>query len=142
MGAEALPDLNTDWIQERDRVANHFGIRKLSCAGGRAVASMVVDDRHLNGMDRVQGGATFSLADFAFALACNSRGPAVAANVSITFSASAKAGDTLTATAREISLSKRLGSYQVEVRDQAERLIASFQGLAYRMEGMPPSPKG
>ncbi len=138
MATEA-PDLDTDWVTERDRVAIHFGIKRESCAAGRAVATMTVEDRHLNGMDRAQGGAIFALADFAFALACNNRGPAVAANVSISFCASAKPGDRLVATARELSLSKRLGTYLVEVRDQGGRLIASFQGLAYRLEGMPPA---
>ncbi len=59
-----------------DRVAEHFGIRVEYCSEGKAVAVMDIDDRHLNGFDIAQGGAVFTLADTAFALASNTRGRA------------------------------------------------------------------
>ena len=96
---------------------------------------------HLNGYGTVQGGAIFTLADFAFAAASNSHGTvAVAINVSITFMKAAKTG-TLWAEAREISRNFKLGSYTVEVKDDQGELVALFQGLAYRKsEKIPVSP--
>ncbi len=125
-------ETNMPDIMAQDRVARHFGMEALSRGEGEATVRFAIEDKHLNALGTVQGGAIFSLADVAFALACNSRGLAVAAGASINFCAAARSG-TLTATARELSLSNRLGSYLVEVRDQDGRLIASMQGLAYRM---------
>jgi len=117
---------------EGDRFAAHCGIELVSVAKGRAVARMTIGAEHLNAVGIVQGGAIFTLADFAFAAASNSHGTvAVAVNVSITFMKSAATG-TLTASAREISLNPKLGSYAVDVTDEAGNLIATFQGLVYR----------
>jgi len=116
-----------------DRVAEHYGMKVESMDEGKAVVSMEIGDRHLNGNDTVQGGVSFALADVAFALAANSRGRAVGANASITYCASAKAG-TLRASAREISLSRKLGTYEVIVEDSAGKTIALFQALSYRKE--------
>jgi acyl-CoA thioesterase len=86
----------------------------------------------LNGLGTVHGGAIFTLADFAFAAACNSHGTvAVALNVSITFMKAATTG-TLWADAREVSKNFKVGSYAVEVKDDQGELVAQFQGLAYR----------
>ncbi len=114
-----------------DRVAEHFGIRVDSFSDGKAVAVMDIDDRHLNGIDIAQGGAIFTLADIAFALASNSRGSAVAANAAINF-CSAVTGGTLTAIAEELSLSRKLGTYQVRVVKEDGTLAAVFQGMVYR----------
>jgi len=87
---------------------------------------------HLNGYQIVQGGAIFTLADFAFAAASNSHGTiAVAINVSITFIKAAQPG-VLVAEAREIARNPKLGTYAVEVRDGQGDLLAQFQGLVYR----------
>jgi acyl-CoA thioesterase len=80
----------------------------------------------------VQGGCLFTLADFAFAAACNSHGTlAVAINASISFVAAGRPG-ALTAEAHEVALSPRLSSCTVHVRDAGGALIAIFQGMAYR----------
>jgi acyl-CoA thioesterase len=93
---------------------------------------MTLQPCHWNGLDSVQGGAVFTLADFAFAAAANSHGTiAVAINVSITFMKGAKEG-TLWAEAREISKNPRLGSYTVDVKTDQGEMVAIFQGLAYR----------
>ena len=84
----------------RDRFAAGAGIRLVECGPGRAVARMALRPGHLNGVDVAQGGAVFTLADFAFAVACNSHGPvALAIDVSVSFLAATRRG-TLTATAR------------------------------------------
>lgn len=116
-----------------DRVAEQYGMKVESMEAGAAVVSMEIGDRHLNGNDTVQGGVTFALADVAFALAANSRGKAVGANASITYCAAARSG-TLFARAREVSLSRKLGTYEVIVEDQNGKTIALFQALSYRKD--------
>ena len=116
-----------------DRVADYYGMKVVSMGDGESVVSMAIDDRHLNGNDTVQGGVSFALADVAFALAANSRGRAVGANATITYCAAAKSG-TLFARAREVSLSRKLGTYEVVIEDQNGKTIALFQALAYRKD--------
>jgi acyl-CoA thioesterase len=123
---------NIKQILEKDRFAAHCGIELLSISPGQARARKALRADHLNGLGSVQGGAIFTLADFAFAAASNSHGPvAVAINVSISFMKAAQTG-TLWAEAREVSRTFKLGSYTVEVKDDAGDLVALFQGLAYR----------
>jgi acyl-CoA thioesterase len=115
----------------RDRFAAGNGMRLLEVRPGRARARMTVGARHLNGVDVVQGGAVFTLADLAFAAACNSSGPvALAVNVSIAFLRATTRG-TLVAEAREVNRSSRLSTCEVEVRDGKGALVALFHGTAY-----------
>ena len=117
-----------------DQFARHSGIELVSVAPGRAVTRMIVQPCHLNAIGIVQGGAIFTLADYAFAAASNSHGTvAVGVNVSITYLKSASAG-VLTAAAREVSLNPKLASYAVEVTDASGAVIAVFQGLVYRKQ--------
>ena len=120
------------FFSERDQFAKHNGIELVSVAPGRAQVKMLLQPHHLNGVDLAHGGAIFTLADFAFAVASNSHGTlAVAINVSITFMKAVSTG-TLWADAREVSLNPKLGSYTIDVKDDAGQLVAVFQGLAYR----------
>lgn len=115
-----------------DQFAVRNGIRLLTVSPGRATAEMALLPHHWNGMQNVQGGAIFTLADFAFAAASNSHGTvAVAINTSITFMKAAREGK-LRADARELTKNHRLGTYLVEIKDDAGDLVAVFQGLAYR----------
>jgi acyl-CoA thioesterase len=117
---------------KNDRFAERANIELLSVSPGHACAKMPLHPHHLNGYGTVQGGAIFTLADFAFAAASNSHGNvAVAVNVSITFMKAARTG-TLWAEAREISKNFKLGSYTVEVKDDEQELVALFQGMVYR----------
>ena len=128
---------------KNDKFAERSNIELLSVSPGQARAKMTLHPHHLNGHGTVQGGAIFTLADFTFAVACNSHGTvAVAINVSITFMKAGKTG-TLWAEARELSRNFKLGSYTVEVKDDQGELVALFQGLAYRKsEKIPVSPPG
>jgi len=117
----------------RDQFAAHNGIELLEVSAGCAKVKMNVKEHHLNGLRTVHGGAIFTLADFAFAAACNSHGTvAVALNVSISFVKAAGPGGVLFATAREVSLSPKIGTYEIRVTNGNGDLIATFQGLAYR----------
>lgn len=117
---------------QRDDFARHCGIELMSVAPGHAVARMPVQPHHLNGYRTVQGGAIFTLADFAFAAASNAHGQvAVAINVNITFIKAVTAG-VLQAEAREVAANPRLGTYTINITDEHSALVAVFQGLAYR----------
>ena len=117
---------------KKDKFAERANIELLSVSPGQARAKMTLHPHHLNGYGTVQGGAIFTLADFAFAAASNSHGKvAVAINVSITFMKAGETG-TLWAEAKEVSKNFKLGTYTVEVKDDQGELVAVFQGLAYR----------
>ena len=116
----------------KDRFATLCGIELISVEPGYARASVKLQPCHWNGLGTAQGGAIFTLADFAFAAASNSHGTvAVAINVNISFLKAVTTG-TLWAEAREVSKNFKLGSYTVEIKDDAGEMVALFQGMAYR----------
>jgi len=120
------------FIATRDRLGRHLGVELLEVREGGARARMPVGEIHLNGVNLAHGAAIFALADVAFAAAANSHGTvAVAINVSISF-LKAATGGVLYAEARELSRNPKLGTYTVEVTDEAGELVAIFQGLVYR----------
>jgi acyl-CoA thioesterase len=124
---------------KNDEFAARSGVELLSVSPGRATAKMVLQPHHLNSYRTVQGGAIFTLADFAFAAAANSHGTiAVAINVNITFMKAATTG-TLWAEAKEVSKNFKIGTYLVEVKDDQDDLVAQFQGLAYRKQDKVPA---
>ena len=117
---------------DKDTFAKYCGIELVEAGGGNAEARLTIQPHHLNGVGTVHGGMIFSLADLAFAAACNSHGTvAVAINVNIQYLKAISSG-VLVAKAREVSLSRKIGTYSVQVTDGEGNLIASFQGMAYR----------
>ena len=117
---------------KNDRASNHLGIRLEKIDEGTAVVSMTVRDDMLNGFGICHGGVTFTLADTAFACACNSRNrKTVALNCTINFIAAGKEGDVLTATAREVSTAGRTGVYDITVTNQTGAVMAEFRGTSY-----------
>jgi acyl-CoA thioesterase len=124
-----------DFFNTQDKFAKAAGITLLEIRPGYAKAQLKAEERHLNGVNTVQGGAIFTLADLAFAAAVNSHGTiAVALNVNISFLKAGLPGDILTAEAKENSISSKVGSYTVEVRNQKDDLVALFQGTAFRKD--------
>jgi acyl-CoA thioesterase len=118
-------------LLRNDRFANHNEIHLVSIGKGEAIAEMSVTDKHLNGVNIIQGGALFTLADFAFAAASNSHGRiAVAANASISFFKGVSSGK-LTAKATEHSSGKTLATYIVDITDEEGNKIALFNGTAF-----------
>ncbi len=128
------PDASSKMIRnvKNDRFARLVGIRLVEAAPGRAVAELELKEDHLNGVDRVQGGVIFTLADYAFAAASNAEGfPTVGVNVNISFFKAPK-GPVIRALAREIQAGKRICGYQVDVLDADDSMVASFAGMGYR----------
>jgi acyl-CoA thioesterase len=121
-----------DFFNRADAFAAHNGMTLVEVREGYARAEMELRPFHLNGANTVHGGALFTLADFAFAAASNSRGQlALSINSSISIHKGAREGR-LVAEARELSTAPKLASFAVEVRDAAGTLLASFQGMVYR----------
>ncbi len=121
---------------EPDQASKWMGMSLVSVDEGRAVLSLEVQQHHCNGHGICHGGITFTLADSAFAFACNSRNQnTVAQSNTITYIAPGQAGDTLTATAREVSMTGRSGIYDVTVTNQTGQVIAEFRGLSRMIKG-------
>jgi acyl-CoA thioesterase len=115
-----------------DRFARHSGIELVEVGPGWAKASMKIMPFHFNGARTVHGGAIFTLADFAFAVASNSHGNlAMGINTSVSFVKAAVSG-TLYADARELSRNAKLATYSVMITDDAGDTVAIFQGMVYR----------
>ncbi len=117
---------------DRDNWAKEAGIELLEVSQGRAKVRMHIREKHKNSHGTVHGGAIFSLADTAFALASNSHGvPAAAINAHISYVKAATSG-TLYASGEEFSINKKIATYTVTVTDDAGEKIAIFQGMVYR----------
>ena len=112
-----------------DSASKSLGLVFKSVTPGRAVFALTVEERHTNGHNICHGGYIFTLADTAFAFACNSYNQvAVAQQNSITFVAPGQLGDTLTATAIEVNRAARSGVYDATVVNQNGDTIALFRG--------------
>jgi acyl-CoA thioesterase len=121
-------------VMAGDRWAAAASARLVEVRPGYARTTMRLRDEHLNGVDTAQGGAIFTLADYAFAACCNSHGTvAVALDVSITFCRAAVKG-LLTAEALEESRTRRTSVCNVRVTDEEGSLVALFRGTAFRKE--------
>ncbi len=115
-----------------DHFAEALGIQLLEAKDGYSKVTMKVEKKHTNALGFTHGGAIFSLADYAFAHACNfGDNVAVAVQVSINFLKPSVEGDVLTAEATRVSDGKTMGLYRVTVRKE-ERIIAYFTGLAFK----------
>ena len=120
----------------RDRASKAMGMRIVAMSEGAAFLEMTVRDDMLNGFDICHGGFITTLADSAFAFACNSTGDVtVAAGLTVDFLAPARAGDVLTARAFEVVQAGRSGFYDITVTNQRGEQVALVRGRAHRMKG-------
>jgi len=118
----------------QDAASKALGIIIEAVKPGSATATMTVTDAMLNGYKTCHGGMIFSLADSAFAFACNSQNQAaVAAGCTIDFLRPGMLGDTLTAAATQQHQGKRSGIYYVEITNQNAQLVALFKGNSARI---------
>ncbi len=115
-----------------DHFAEALGLKLLEEKDGYSKISMKVEKIHINALGFTHGGAIFSLADYAFAHACNfGDNVAVAVQVSINYLRPSEEGDLLIAEATRVSDGKSMGLYQVNVKN-GEKLVALFSGLAFK----------
>jgi acyl-CoA thioesterase len=132
-------------LYEQDRASRSLGMRITRVAPGEAEMTMQVRTDMTNGHAICHGGFVFALADSTFAFACNSHGDStVAAAASIDFLVPVRAGDTLTATARELWRGGRSGLYEIVVANQRGESVALFRGRSQRVRGrlVPEDAKG
>jgi acyl-CoA thioesterase len=134
--ADDLAQRVAEALWKREGTSRAFGIEITSIGAGCAEVEMTVTPEMLNGHDTVHGGVIFTLADTAFAYACNSGNlRTVAQAASIAFLGPAKLGDRLTARAERTAEEGRSGSYAVVVSGPDGRVIATFQGLSRTVGG-------
>src|ERR1700676_4421750 len=123
-----------DALYAGDTASRALGIELLEAAPGCVRVAMTVRADMVNGHGICHGGVLFTLADSAFAFACNSHGePMVAAGASIEFLAPTPAGERLTALATEVSRSARHGVYDVRVSKSSGETVALFRGRSARL---------
>ena len=119
-----------------DQASRAMGMAIVAVSAGCATVQMTIRADMVNGHQTCHGGIIFTLADSAFAFACNNRNLlTVAAGCSIEFLAPAYAGDILTAEAREVALRGRTGVYDVAISNQTGTVIAAFRGRSHRLQG-------
>lgn len=127
---------NARAMYENDTCAKTLGIRIVEMDEGYAQMTMAVSPNMLNGHQTCHGGQLFSLADTAFAYACNSQGlAAVASAASIDFLRPAFVGELLTAIARVKQQGKLTGVYDIEIINQQHKIVALFRGKSHRIGG-------
>ncbi|HFB54711.1 MAG TPA: hydroxyphenylacetyl-CoA thioesterase PaaI [Hellea balneolensis] len=120
---------------DEDQASKAMGMELQTIQPGYAEVSMNIREDMVNGHNTAHGGIVFSLADTAFACACNSHNVVnVAASCQINFMRPALLGDVLLAKATELSLGRRSGVYDVHVTNQAGKLVAVFRGHAMSLD--------
>ena len=132
---QALAEATANSMYARDHATQALGIKIVAIKPGVASMQMVVQETMLNGHQTCHGGYIFTLADSAFAFACNSYNiQAVAAGCSIEYLAPAYEHDVLTAQAQEQSRTGRTGIYDVAVMNQDGKKIALFRGKSHQLK--------
>jgi acyl-CoA thioesterase len=135
---QAVAVATRDAMWKDDRAGRSLGMQVLAIGPGTATLAMAVREEMLNGHDICHGGLVATLADSAFAYACNAYNEVtVASGFDVNLVAPAHRGDVLTATARELSKSGRTGVYDVTVVNQRGEAVAAFRGRSYTMKGKP-----
>jgi len=120
-------------MMENDFFSQWMGVEVLEVREGYSRIRMTIRKEMVNGFGIVHGGLPFSLADSAFAFACNNRNNlSVALDVTITFMKAVNVGDVLTAEAEEIHNGRSTGVYLIHVTNQRSEQVALFKGTCFR----------
>jgi acyl-CoA thioesterase len=136
MTAQAIAERAAHAMFEQDLASQKLGMRIAEIRPGYARLVMAVREDMVNGHELCHGGLIFTLADSAFAFACNTYDAVtVAAAASIEFLLPARLGDELTAIAEERTRSRRTGVYDVAVRNQNGECVALFRGRSHEIGG-------
>ena len=129
----ANPDSVVSHMMQHDAFSKLLGVEILEIKEGYSKIRMTVRAEMMNGFHVAHGGIAFSLADSAFAFACNNRNNlSLALDVTISFIKTIHTGDVLTAEAREIHNGKSTGVYLVDVTNQHNQQVAMFKGTCFR----------
>lgn len=122
-------------MMQHDQFSQWLGIEVLEVKEGYSKIKMTIRAEMVNGLGIIHGGVTFSLADSAFAFACNNRNQlSVALDTSINFIKPVHVGDELSAVAIEVHNGKSTGLYHIEIFNQKNHKVAQFKGLCYRTD--------
>ena len=127
------PKQVVDFMMQHDQFSNWLGIEVLDIQEGYSKIQMKVRPEMVNGFGIAHGGIAFSLADSAFAFACNNRNNlSVALDTSINFTKAVNVGDTLVAEAKEIHNGRSTGLYLISIFNQNNEQVAHFKGNCFR----------
>jgi acyl-CoA thioesterase len=131
-----MPTLHEEVVNhmmENDYFSQWMGVELIDVKEGYSKIKMTIRKEMVNGFGIVHGGLPFSLADSAFAFACNNRNNlSVALDVTITFTKAVNVGDVLTAEAKEIHNGRSTGVYLISVTNQKNEQVALFKGTCFR----------
>jgi len=120
-------------MMDHDAFSQWMGIEVIEIREGYSKIKMTIRQEMVNGFGIVHGGLPFSLADSAFAFACNNRNNlSVALDVTITFMKAVNIGDVLTAEAKEVHNGRSTGVYLITVTNQKNEQVALFKGTCFR----------
>lgn len=136
LSPQALAEACARSMWDEDNASRHLGMELLAVAPGEASLSMTITEAMTNGHSTCHGGYIFTLADSAFAFACNTYNQrTVAQHCSVTYIAPAFRGDRLMAAAREVSRRGRGGIYDIAITNQKGEQIAEFRGHSRSVKG-------
>jgi len=120
------------FFEKKDRFAKLLGFKIVDIQNGYAKVEVQVKDEHLNGADVIHGGFLFSLADYTFAIASNTKNNlSIAINANIMFHR-AISGGKIYAIAKEIKDGKNVASYEINIYDEKKNILATFVGTVFR----------
>jgi len=120
-------------MMQNDSFSQWMGLEVLEVKAGYSKVRMTIRKEMVNGFGIVHGGLAFSLADSAFAFACNNRNNiSVALDVTITFTKAVNVGDVLTAEAKENHNGRSIGVYLISITNQNSKQVAVFKGTCFR----------
>ncbi|MEO6707215.1 MAG: hydroxyphenylacetyl-CoA thioesterase PaaI [Ginsengibacter sp.] len=133
MDKNQFANLVVDHLVEKDLFSKWLGIKVLEIEEGYCKIKMIVRNEMLNGFGIIHGGVLFSLADSAFAFACNNRNNlSLALDTSINFIKPVVVNETLIAESKEIHNGRSTGLYHVSITNQNDQLVALFKGTCFR----------
>jgi acyl-CoA thioesterase len=116
-----------------DQMSQWLGISVLTHSPGAVSLQMTVRDEMVNGFGVAHGGISYSFADTALAFSANAHGiRSMSIETSISHQKVIKVGDVLTVNSKELSLSRKIGVYEMEILNQDAELVAHFKGTVYR----------
>lgn len=134
--AQKLAQDCAESMYSRDLASQNLGMKITQVSPGKATLTMPVTKTMIQGHGACHGGYLFTLADSAFAFACNTYNKAtVASGCTIDYMIAAREGDVLTATAVEQSRGNRTGVYDITITNQNGHVVVLFRGKSYQVRG-------